>query len=373
MGSVFSSDSYDKDQHGVSDRAMFDRYLTDETLIQDLSGKVVAITGTSFGGMGYYLAEAAIKKKAKMLLCLNRDSSSAKKGQEGLQQLLQDTKESSTVVQAVTCDMQSLESVKKAAAEVNKIAKQNNGLDVLILNAGIMATRDKRTADGFEVQMQTNHLSHYLLVSLVFDSIKMAGDKRGDARVVTHSSSSRDTPGGMLVKDFFSKSKPNTLGGDDVWMVSEMLFGKWGPWQRYHQTKLANSAFSMALHEKLAAKGLTDKIKAMTSDPGLASSNLQVNSTQGDGLMSNTVAKLIVPNGQSAEDGSLSCAMCAFSPQANSGDMYAPMNAAKGKPIKTIEGNVPVKKGSEKLTCNKENQENVWKWCEEALGITFEV
>ena len=373
MGSILSSEDYDKDKHGVSDRAMFDRYIADDGLLQDLSGKVVAITGTSVGGMGYCLGEAAIRKKAKVLLCLNRDSASAKQGQEGLEKLVKDT-ESPTVVQAVTCDLQSLDSVKTAATNVNKVAKQHDGLDVLILNAGIMATRDKRTSDGFDIQMQTNQLSHFLLTSIVFESVKLAGDKRGDARIVTHSSSARDTPGSPLIKDFFVKSEPKTLGGDDTWMVSELLFGSWGPWQRYHQTKLANSAFAMALHEKLAAKGLTtSKVKALTSDPGLAASNLQVSSTRGDGLMSSGMAKFLLPNGQSAEDGSLSCAMCAFSPQANSGDMYAPKSSAKGEPVKTIEGNVPVKKGGEKLTCNKENQENVWKWCEEALGITFEV
>ena len=373
MGNLFST--YDKEKHGVTDRTMFENYVTDPTQFQDLTGKVVAITGTSAGGMGFYLGEIAIRKKAAVLLCLNRDSSSAKKGEEGLQKIAaeQEEESSKTIIQKVVCDMQDLASVKKASEQVNQIAKKHGGLDVLILNAAIMATRDKRTNDGYEVQMQTNHLSHFLLTSLVFESLQEAATARGEARLVTHSSSSRDTPSGPLVRDFFVKSQPNTLGGDNTWMMSEMMFGKWGPWQRYHQSKLANVCFAMELHNRLAAKGLTDKIKAMSAHPGLASSNLQVNSTQGDGLMSSTVASLIVPNGQSAEDGSLCAAMGAFSPSAASGDFYMPKAMAKGEPIKVIAGNVPVKAGAEKLSCSKTNQENVWKWSEEALGITFAV
>eukprot|EP00977_Amphora_coffeiformis_P028725 scaffold36708_cov145-Amphora_coffeaeformis.AAC.1 len=267
MGSVFSSSKYSTDEHGVSDRALFESYVTDENKFSTLHDKVVAITGTSAGGMGYYLAEIALRKQCKVLLLLNRDSGSAKKGQEGLEKLLQEYK-GPTQMQAVTCDMQDLESVKKAAITVNQVAKKHGGLDILICNAGIMATRDKRTAAGLEVQMQTNQLSHFLLTQMVWPSIQMAADKRGDARVVTHSSSARDTPSGMLQQKFFVKSQEGTLGGDKTWFISEML-GYEGPWTRYHQTKLANACFSMELHNKLQAKGITN-IKSMTADPGLA-------------------------------------------------------------------------------------------------------
>lgn len=128
----------------------------------------------------------------------------------------------------------------------------------------------------------------------------------------------------------------------------------------------------MAMHKSFTAKGVSN-IKAFTADPGIASSNLQVALTSGDGLMSGWMAKLVVGSGQSAENGCLPAAMSAFSPMSNSGDMYIPEKGTYGAPVKSIEDGVAVKKGSEKLTCSEENQKNVWKWSEEALGIKFDL
>lgn len=372
MGSYLSSiKDYNVQDHGLSDRTMFDEYVAEDGKFHDMSGKVVGITGTSAGGLGFHIAEVAIRKKVKVLICLNRDSGSAKKGEEGLIELAEQIG-SPTKVQHVTCDLHDLENVKKAGAEVNKIAKANGGLDVLVCNSGIMATKDKRSKEGFEIQMQTNHLSHFLLTSLVFPSLELAAEKRGEARFVAHSSSARDGLGGMLEEKYFLKSYANTLGGDASWLISEMLLGTEGPYQRYHQTKLANSCFAMKMHNKLKAKGVSN-IKALTCDPGIASSNLQVSSTSGDGLMSDWFAKITVGSGQSAENGSLDAAVCAFSPEAKSGDMYMPEKGLSGAPVKCIEGGVPVKKGGEEMTCSQENQTNVWKWSEKALGIKFEI
>ena len=129
----------------------------------------------------------------------------------------------------------------------------------------------------------------------------------------------------------------------------------------------------MALHAKFVEKGWTDKIKAASADPGLASSNLQINSTSGDGTLPPGIANTIVGSGQSAPDGCLSCAMGAFSPLAGSGDFFMPKTALKGEPIKIIDAGVPIKKGADAKTCSKVNQENMWKWSEEALGIKFDI
>ena len=370
MGGFFSSQKYSVEDHAPSDRTMYDEYVAGDKF-HDMTGKVVAITGTSAGGLGFYAAEAAIKKGTKVLVLLNRDSKSAKAGEEGLQQVKKDA-EASTEIKTVVCDMQDLAVVKKAGEEVKAIADSNGGLDVLICNAGIMATRDKRTKDGFEVQMQTNQLSHFLLSSIVWPSLVMASESRSEARLVTHSSSARDGPSRNLQEKFFVKSEPNTLGGDSTWFISEAVLGSDGPWQRYHQTKLANSCFAMAVHKKAQEKGLN--VKAMSADPGLAASNLQVSSTRGDGLMSDGLAKMLFNGrGHSAPNGSLDICMSAYSPEAKSGDFYAPKDAFHGPPAKTIDEGKAVKKGSEKLTLNEDNIANVWKWCEESLDIKFDI
>ena len=374
MGIMFSmfgpSKGYNVEDHGHADRAMFDEYVTSDDKFADLTGKVVAITGTSAGSLGFHLAEIAIRKNARVLLLLNRDSSSSKKGQEGLNSIAAKLK-SSIQIQTIHCDMQDFATVKSAAKQVDALAQSNGGLDVLINNAGIMATRDTRTKDGFEMQMQTNQLSHFLLTSILYPSMELAATNRGEARLVTHSSSARQMTGKDLEEKYFCKCTPETLGGDDTWMISEALLGREGPWTRYHMTKLSNSVFAMAMHEKLKLKG--SKVKALSADPGLASSNLQVSSTNGDGLMSAWIAKLMMPVGQSAANGCLDAAMAAFGKEATSGDFYAPKSGMKGPPVRTIIGGAEVKKGSETLTCSRVNQENVWKWCEAALDIKFDI
>lgn len=342
---------------------MFEEYLSNDSLLPKLSSKVVAITGTTTG-LGVAIARVAVVKGARLVLLLNRQSDRAKKSEEDLKEFVAEG--SDTEIQTVPCDLMDFESVKSAAATVNKIAGELGGLDVLCNNAGIMAQPDKRTKDGFEVQMQTDQLSHFLLTSLVFDSLKKAGESRGEARVVMQSSSARDTPGmgGKLKAEYFTKCKEGTLGGDGAWMLTQMVVSsKGGPWIRYGQAKLANSAFAMALHHKLAAAGESAKVKSVCCEPGYSVTNLQDTP-----FMPSWMEKM---KKQSAANGSLNAAMACFNPDAKSGDMYAPEKGYVGKPVKVIASGEAVKKGKEKMTCDLANQKLVWEACESALGIEF--
>ena len=91
--------------------------------------------------------------------------------------------------------------------------------------------RDTRTGDGFDQQMQTNHLSHFLLTSLLMPSLERAAGARGQARVVNHSSGARSHPKTPLTAKYLDKCDAGTLGGDGI-----------GPrYERYHQS--ANPTF----------------------------------------------------------------------------------------------------------------------------------
>lgn len=133
---------------------------------------------------------------------------------------------SPTEIETVVCDLQDLDSVKSAAEKINEVASKNEGLDFLVCNAGVMALKDVRTKDGFDVQVQTNQHSHFLLTQGVWKSIVQATNTRGAARVVTHSSSARHNPKGPLEKDFFVKSEPGTLGGETTSLVLQFLWKK---------------------------------------------------------------------------------------------------------------------------------------------------
>ena len=217
---------------------------------------------------------------------------------------------------------------------------------MLCLNAGIMAFDDDRTGDGFDVQMQTNQLSHFLLTSLVYSSLQNASEKRGEARIVPHSSSAREMVKSLDSK-YFEKCEPNTLGGNSAWVVSQMVLGRGGPWVRYGQTKLANSIYAMALHNKLSEAD--SKIKAVCCEPGYSATPLQ-NTKHMINMMERLVPR------QSAADGALNAIMACFNKETKSGDLFAPEKKMTGKPIKVVAGglrqNTGIIGGTDKSTCD---------------------
>ncbi len=75
------------------------------------------------------------------------------------------------VVTHVDYDAMSFASVRAAAKTVLAATPE---LDVLANNAGVMALQDKATTDGFDLQMQTNHLSHFLLAKELYPAVKAA-------------------------------------------------------------------------------------------------------------------------------------------------------------------------------------------------------
>ena len=75
----------------------------------------------------------------------------------------------------VPLDLASLDSVRDAAADV---AGRTGSLDVLIDNAGVMAIPRAQTADGFEMQLGTNHLGHFALTGLLLPVLLAAAQPR---------------------------------------------------------------------------------------------------------------------------------------------------------------------------------------------------
>eukprot|EP00924_Labyrinthula_sp_SR-Ha-C_P002692 maker-scaffold_13-snap-gene-4.4-mRNA-1 protein AED:0.01 eAED:0.01 QI:145/1/1/1/1/1/2/507/344 len=288
------------------------------TKIPSLKGKVIAITGTT-SGTGFIAARTCYLKGAKVIT-LNRDSS-AKRAEKALEKIRESGKESAEAngeIENITCDLQSFESVRRAAEEIKQ--KYSDGVDVLCNNAGIMAVEDKATVDGYDVQTQTNHLSHFLLTKLLFESLQKAAKRTGEARIVNHTSGARRKPPNKLDAKYLSKNGGN-LGGNG----SNALWG--GRWKRYQQSKLMNACYTIGLSEKLNALNEKNKnqgkIICACAEPGLAATNLQQTTNQ-QGGMGGWTAWLLMKFSQSAEDGALGIIKGMVDAEVKNGELWGP-------------------------------------------------
>uniref|UniRef100_A0A7S3BRV1 Protochlorophyllide reductase n=1 Tax=Haptolina ericina TaxID=156174 RepID=A0A7S3BRV1_9EUKA len=174
---------------------------------------------------------------------------------------------------------------------------------------------DARTKDGFDIQMQANHLSHFLLTSLVFDLLEAAASAHGEARVISHSSGARHSPDVVMRRDGFEKA----------WYDESPLAGDLKPmakWARYQQSKRANLAFTYALADLIDRKG-AGKVKAVCAHPGATNSGLQSH-TDAASWLDRFINGLAVVAGQSTEDGCLPLALATLQEGANNGDFFGP-------------------------------------------------
>jgi len=303
---------------------------------QDMTGRVAVVTGTT-SGTGYVCARELAKRGAHVVL-LNRPSDRATAALASLQDEVP-----SGSFEAIACDLQDFASVRQATAAIQA---NHDRVDVLCNNAGVMALRDQATVDGYDVQMQTNCLSHFLITRDLFPLLK----RSDDARIVNHSSQARLGP--PLEPRYFGKNGGNLGGDGDGGDNARFSSGRWA---RYHQTKLANCAFTYGLVERLCDAGITN-IKAMVAHPGLARTQLQV-TTEGDGGMD--ASSDFMKQAQSPEDGALGIIRACMDPEAESGDFYGPQGWT----------GFPQKLDPEPLLTDADNIRVNWEGCEAAVGL----
>jgi len=123
--------------------------------IPDLTGKRFLITGAT-SGIGLAAATELARRNAHVVITAR----SVEKAREALKKI------GPGLVDYILLDLTDLESVKRAAARVDR------PFDVVVLNAGVMATPFTKTVDGFELQMGTNHLGHFAFAGLIKNQIK---------------------------------------------------------------------------------------------------------------------------------------------------------------------------------------------------------
>lgn len=126
-------------------------------------------------------------------------------------------------------------------------------LDLLILNAGIMAAPQDSTASGHEIHLGTNHIGHFLLTKLLLPTLVRTAQTPGaDVRIVTVSSEAWN----------MAPSFPT--------IISNEKLTKEGPWARYGASKAANIMFAAELSRRYTAQG----IKSVSLHPGMIRTDL---------------------------------------------------------------------------------------------------
>lgn len=317
-----------------------------EKTLPEMKGKRVAITGCS-SGMGLVAAQTLAKSGAEIFM-LNLESEKPEEVRKKVQFYAP-----GSVLHHIGIDLTSFASVR-AAAEVLK--SKCESLDVLCCNAGLAFVPDQATGDGYNLTMQVNHLSHFLLVKEMLPALQAAAKEKGEARVVTHSSYAR--VGTPLNEAFYG---PN--GGKLECTAAEA----------YHQSKLANILFIYALEARLAKMG--SKIKAICCAPGVAATAITKNMTANGGSLPGFkyCSCIAASMSQSQEDGTMPILKSIADKEVESGDMFLPSmgrrNEWKG-PVRTLRRPLP----KEDHMCEDAgSQEKLWAASEKAIGEQFVV
>ncbi len=257
-------------------------------------GRTALITGAN-SGLGLHSARVLASAGARVLMaCRDRE-----RGQSARDQV---ACTSAVEPELVELDLADCASVRGAAAEVRE--RTGDAVDVLINNAGVMATPRRSTRDGFELQLGTNHLGHALLTWLLLPAL------RQDARVVTVSSLAHHRGGLDLSDPNFERRS-------------------YSPVRSYGQSKLANLLFTLELSRKAEASGR--KLTSAAAHPGLSATELAANTArmrslprQFDRVVGAGTRALTQP----VELGVLPQLFAATAPNVRGGDFFGPSGFA---------------------------------------------
>ncbi|KAK1456138.1 short-chain dehydrogenase [Colletotrichum melonis] len=158
--------------------------IEDEGLAGDgLSGKTALVTGAN-RGIGLETARALHAAGATVYLGI-RD---LKFGEEAVKNIIATSPtDIGAPIQLLELCLDSLASVRNAAQTF--LTKNNNEINILVLNAGVMACPKSSTIDGFETHLATNHLGHFLLFRLLQPALLASSSPSFNSRVVSVTSS----------------------------------------------------------------------------------------------------------------------------------------------------------------------------------------
>jgi NAD(P)-dependent dehydrogenase (short-subunit alcohol dehydrogenase family) len=261
--------------------------------VPDLTGRLALVTGAS-DGVGFEIAARLARAGAEILMPVRN----AQKGESAAARIRERTPGAGIHVR--TLDLASLASV---AAFADEVLSEGRPIDTLINNAGVMTPPERRvTADGFELQLATNHLGHFALTLRLLPLLIA-----GRAHVASQVSIAADQ---------------GAINWDDLdWTRS------YDPMKAYSSSKIAFGLFATELQRRSDAAGWG--IRSNLSHPGITPTNLLA-AQPGMGRPDATAVKVIRAMSRrgfivgTPSSAALSAVYAATSPDAEGGKLYGP-------------------------------------------------
>ena len=303
--------------------------------IPDLSGKTAAITGVT-GGLGVNTA-IELGRHGASLIVTARDDAKAATALEHIEKEAPGTK-----VDVIELDLADLTQTKAAAASLAGTVKH---LDILINNAGVMATPQRLTVDGFELQMGTNHLGHFAWTATLWPLLKSS-----QTRVVTVASFAHSWVRGIDLRSLTTQGSPR----------------RYRRWQSYGESKLANLLFALELNRRVKDAGIN--VVSVAAHPGYASTNLTSAgpSIGGNSLRAMGMHQITRIVAQSAAMGAWPLLMAATDPKLAGGEYTGPSH------LRQMRGN-PKLVGMTGTARDPELADILWTASEQAVETEFRI
>lgn len=230
------------------------------------------VTGANSGMGKATVAALADKDYEVVMLC--RDE---KRGRAAYDEILSEN--STRKIQLMLCDLGSYSSIRFFA---DRYAKEHQGLDLLVNNAGFISLDRHETDEGVERQFGINHLGHFLLTNLLIPLMQER------SRIVVVASGAH---------------KAGKIHFDDINLTHGYNVVK-----AYGQSKLANVLFTREMATRLQDK----KITVNCCHPGAVATNMGVSRDTGFGK---TITGILKPFFQTPAEGARTAVYLATSPE----------------------------------------------------------
>lgn len=293
-----------------------------------LKGKVLLVTGGN-GGLGREsIYQLALYGPDRIYLTAR----SRAKGEAAIQEIDQRLGKESAAhfpeIVYLELDLGDLKSVRDAATTV--LASESR-LDILMLNAGIMATPQSKSKSGHEIQLCTNHIGHFLLTKLLLPLMERTAsqDENTDVRIVAISSEAHNiAPANFL----------------DMIEEHDQLCGA-SPYVAYGVSKSANIIFASELARRYGDKGIT----SVSLHPGIIHTDLYVPSATSNFILKYGLPPVACLFFDDLRHGALNQIWCAAGASKNE-----LVNGAYYTPVGNIRPNAP--------TEDEAGGERLWNW-----------